>query len=249
MTSSVFDGLAALRQHEQQVEEKASNRVPWFKIKDGETVEVLFLQEMDESSERYLPEMGKVLFALEHANPQVFYKRVVCTNNEDHDGQCWPCQKNQQMWNANRNLPENSKDKYTGAWKAKINMYVNVLVRDSEGNETLAVLSRPKTNKSYVDDLIADAIDEGYISNRWYRIARTGTGTATVYRLKALKDADRDLTEYADKIVDLHTLITEVDYAVQKDALGVTESAPVVGSIGGSTEDESPKGDDPFDEW
>lgn len=246
MSTSVFDGLAALRQYETEKENRSNSRTNWFKIDDGESVDVLFLQEMDESSDRYIPEMGKVLFALEHSNPDIFWRRVVCTNNEDHDGQCWPCQKNQQMWDGNRNLPEDSKKKYAGAWKAKINMYVNVLVRDKDGNETFAVLSRTKTSKSYVDDLILDAMEEGYISNRWYRIARTGAKTDTVYRLKALKDAERDLTEYADKLVDLSTLVKEVPYALQRQELGVTETvAPV------TAEAPEPSGDsdNSFEDW
>jgi hypothetical protein len=189
--------------------------------------------------------MGTALFAIEHANPQIFYRRVVCTNNEDHDGQCWPCQKNKQMWDANRALPEGSDKKYTGAWKAKINMYVNVLVRDEEGNETIAVLSRPKSNKSYVDDLIQDAVDEGYISNCWYRITRKGAERSdTSYRLKRLKDADLDLTQYADQITDLHSLVHEVDYASQKDALGVVD-VPVSAAIPPSDDEES----NGLDDW
>lgn len=238
--SSVFKGLAALKQHEQEREERAGSRVNWLKVNPDETVEIVFLQEMDESSERYLADNGLVLFAQEHSNPEQFMKRVVCTNNEDHDGQCWACQKNQQMWNANASITDEKK-KYKGGWKPKTNMYVNVLVRREGKDDEVAVLSRTRSKQSYVDQLIEDAEDEGYISNRWYRLARTGEGRDTSYRLKGLKDAGLDLSEYGDKLFDLSALITEVDYDAQPGALGVMVAPERV--------DVPADEDDDSDEW
>ena len=100
-------------------------------------------------------------------------------------------------------------------------MYVNVLVRREGKDDEIAVLSRTRSKMSYVDQLIEDAVDEGFISNRWYRLARTGEGRDTTYRLKGLKDANLDLSEYSDKLFDLSALLTEVDYGAQPGALGV----------------------------
>lgn len=221
--SSVFKGLADLRRHEEEKEAAQSNRVNWLKVEPDTSVEIVFLQEMDESSERYLEENGTVLFAQEHSStlPGQFWRRTVCTRNEEHDFQCWPCQENQRLWQANEGI-EDEKKKYRGGWKAKLNMYVNVLVREEGEEDYVAVLQRARTKDSYVDDLIADAVDDGFITNRWYRLTRAGEGRDTRYRLKGLKDAGLDLTEY--ELYDLEGLLNNVGYEGQADALGV---APV----------------------
>lgn len=239
--SGVFKGLADLQRHESEREAAAGNKVNWLKVEPDTSVEIVFLQEMDESSDRYLESNGTVLFAQEHSNPEIFYKRVVCTNNEDHDFECWPCETNRQMWDANQGLPENSPKKYKGGWKAKLNMYVNVLVRREGEEDEVMVLSRARNKNSYVDQLIEDAVDDGYISNRWYRLTRSGDGRDTTYRLKALKDANLDLSTY--ELHDLSKVVTTVGYEGQPAALGVK---PVAERVDIPVDDED---DSDSDSW
>lgn len=241
---SVFTGLAALRKAETERAAASANRVNWVKVEADESVKIVFLQELDESSERYIEDNGLVIFAQEHANPAQFFRRVVCTNNEDHDGQCWPCQENKRLWDANVNI-ENDDEKYKGGWKPKTNMYINVLVRREGKDDEVAVLSRPHNDKSYTHQLIEDAVDEGFISNVEYRLTRSGEGFDTTYRLKRLKDANLDLTEYTDQIVGTDRLLTEVGFEAQPAALGVTVAKSV--SVPSTDEDEEFSDDD--DDW
>lgn len=242
---SVFEGLAALRKAESEREAASANRINWVKVEADESVKIVFLQELDKSSERYIEDNGLVIFAREHSNPAQFFRRAICTNNEDHDGQCWACQENQRMWAANDNI-EDDANKYKGGWKPKTNMYVNVLVRRDGKDDEVAVLSRVHNDKSYTHQLIEDAEDEGFVTNVEYRLTRSGEGFDTTYRLKRLKDANLDLTDYTDKIVGRDKLLTEVDPEAQPAALGVmvTSNAPAAPA----DDDEEFSGDD-SDEW
>lgn len=241
-SANVFNGLAGLRQHEAAKEAASSNRVNWLTVDPDSSVEILFLQELDDSSERYLEDNGLGIFAQEHSNPAQFFRRVICTNTEDHDFECWPCQENKRLWDANAGI-EKDADKYKGGWKAKVNFYTNVLVRREGEDDEVAVLSRVVNKNSYVHQLIEDAEDEGYITNRWYRLTRSGEGFDTTYRLKALKDANLDLSEYTDKLTDLSTVLTEVDAEGQPAALGLSV---VRGSSHSAAADDE---DDPSDSW
>lgn len=258
--STIMRGLKQFKKYDEEVERARAareNRVEWLssiwspkaepevKIKKGAKVELVFLQELDDSSERYSSQNGLGIFAVEHNNPgrQDFWRRVVCTNNEEGDFQCWACEKNSLEWK--KSTEEN---KYNGGWKAKVNFYINVLARYTnsldEQVEKVFVLQRTKSNRgNYLDDLIEYAEEDGYISNRVFHLSRKGEGFDTKYNLMPkADDAGVDVESY--ELYDLDALINNVDYEDQAEALGV-ESAPKRVDL--STDDSDPEDDD--DDW
>lgn len=86
------------------------------------------------------------------------------------------------------------------------------------------MLQRTRSKRSYVDQIIDLAIEDGFISNRLFTLSRKGEGFDTVYTLTHRKeDAGVNVEDY--ELFDLHELITEADYEDQARALGYDEPA------------------------
>lgn len=238
---AILKGLKSIVKHDEQQEAaraKRDNKVEWLtsiwsekadpevKVKAGEKVEVIFLQELDESSERYSEKNGLGFLAQEHNNPSrtEFFKRVICTMDEEHDFKCWACEKNKLEWS--KSTEEN---KYNGAWKAKTNFYINVFARyinsKDEQVEKVFVMQRARTANSYVDDIIEAAIEDGFISNRLCHLSRKGTGFDTKYKL-VFKNEDAGIDVESFELFDIEGLIREVDYEEQAAALGISVAPP-----------------------
>lgn len=238
---AIIKGLKQYKRYEEEAERARAtrdNRVEWLssiwsakadpdvKIKSGGKVEIIFLQELDESSSRYSEKNGLGLMAVEHNNPSKaeFWRRILCTNDEEHDFQCWGCEKNRQEW-----AKSTDENKYNGGWKSKVNFYINVLARytNQEGDdvEKVFVLQRTKSQRgNYLDEIIEYAEEDGFISNRTFHLSRKGEGFDTVYRLQ-LKDEDAGVNVEDYELFDIDNLLNDVDYEDQAEALGVT-SAP-----------------------
>lgn len=257
----IITGLQSIRKHDEQQEAaraKRDNKVEWLtsiwsekadpevKVKTGEKVEVIFLQELDESSERYSEKNGLGFLAQEHNNPSrtEFFKRVLCINDEEHDFQCWGCEKNRLEWS--KSTEEN---KYNGAWKAKTNFYINVLARytnsKDEQVEKVFVMQRARTANSYVDDIIEAAIEDGFISNRTCHLSRKGTGFDTKYKL-VFKNEDAGVDVESFELYDIQAQVREVDYEEQAAALGINAAPPRVDL---STESSDPEDSNEDDDW
>lgn len=236
----ILTDLKALRQHDEEVarkrEEAEKAKVTWLSVAPGETVEIILLQELDDSSERYSEKNGTAIFAQEHQNPSKdkFFLRMLCTNDEEHDNECWGCEKNRQMYQQD---PD-----YKGGWRTRTNLYVNVLVRrknpeTGEKEEFVAVLQRTRSKNSYVNDLIDLAIEDGFVSNRVFRLSRKGEGRDTVYSLMPRQDdAGLDVESY--DLFDLNNVVREVPYADQAKAMGEAVATPAASEVRVTEDDE-----------
>lgn len=219
----ITTGLRAIKEMDEAAARR-KQKVNWLVVPKNSKVELIFLQELDESSERYSEKNGLGFLAQEHNNPsrEAFFKRVMCINDEEHDFKCWACEKNSKEWDKSTD-----DNKYNGGWGRKTNFYINVLVRyekDGEKVEEVAVLQRTRSKRSYVDQIIDLAIEDGFISNRLFTLSRKGEGFDTVYTLTHRKeDAGINVEDY--ELFDLHDLITEADYEDQARALGYDEPA------------------------
>lgn len=221
---SELKGLAAIRkfQEEQKAKAEAANRpkAEWLssvfpgKANDpnrlGDEITVSFMQELDEDSQGYDPAVGIGFIQVEHQapGPKGYTRRANCTNE---DGQCYACERH-------------SLD-YKEGWRQRQNLYINVLV-----NGKPYVLSR-NANSAFVESLIAEAVDEGSITNNEFRIKKVGVDTGTNWLLKRLKtDAEKptgveafDLEETAVRAIPYDK---QADYygAVYQGASAVAES-------------------------
>lgn len=260
---AIIKGLRNIKARDEEMEAakaRRENKVEWLssiwsknadpevKIKKNTKVEVIFLQELDESSDRYSEKNGLGFLVQEHNNPSrtEFFKRVMCTYDDEHDFLCWGCEKNSAEW-----AKSTDENKYNGAWKAKTNFYINVLGRytNEAGDkvEKVFVLQRARTANSYVDEIIDFAAEDGFISNRLFQLSRKGEGFDTKYSL-VLRNDDAGIDVESFELFDLESLVREVDYEEQAAALGMA-SAPV--TISESSDEDSDESDpeDEDDQW
>jgi hypothetical protein len=213
-------GLAAIKAHQDEIERRkeaaTKNKVDWLNIPDGKTYSIRFLQELDEGAAGYLEKNGVGFFATEHSNPDDFRKKALCTADE---GACYGCEQ--------KELAYKSGDNVRGAgWKAKSRLYINVLARDDKGEETVKVMSQPNGSKSVVAPmLLQQAIDEGTITDRWWKIKRTGQKSETSYLpMPGAPKDDVKLGEY--EVFDLSACVREVPYEEQEAHYSVVAERP-----------------------
>jgi hypothetical protein len=222
-------GLAAIKafQDEQKAKAEAANRpkAEWlssvFPKETGDEITVSFLQELDEDSEGYDPEYGVGLIQVEHQapGPKGFTRRANCTKEDE--GECYACERHALN--------------YKEGWRQRSNLYINVLL-----NGKPYVLSR-NANSAFAEALIAEAVDEGSITNNEFRIKKVGVDTGTNWLLKRLKSE-------AEKPADVkpfnleETAIRAIPYEKQAEYFGAVYqgtgtdvNTDAMGSLNGST--------------
>lgn len=200
----IVRGLKNINRHVDAEEAKYANRgedgpkTKWFKLADKQSVKVVFLQELDEESERYSEKNDLGFLAVEHKNPKNFMRKALCSL--DDEGACFGCEKHDENWKA--------------GWKQKTQLYINVLVDDGD-EPYVAVLSQGNGPKSITPTLLEYAGDDGAITDRWFTIKRTGSGqTDTSYTLRAGKEHDVDVESF--ELFDLTKVVREIPYAEQE---------------------------------
>ena len=147
--------------------EGEGTKARWFKIEDGDSVKVRFLQELDADSPDYNEKNGLGFIANEHTNPEDYRRKGLCSM--DDQGKCWGCE-------------QHRKD-YKKGWKARARMYINVLVEDGKEDPYVAILSQGSSGKAITPTIIEYAGEMGSISNLVWRIKRSGKGTDTSYTI------------------------------------------------------------------
>lgn len=205
-------------------------KLTWFKIADKQTFKVLFLQELDPDSENYSQKNDLGVLAVEHNNPQKFTKKALCTI--DDEGRCWACEKHNENWKA--------------GWKQKLKLYINVLVDNGKDEPFVAVLSQGNGPKSVTPALIEYATDDGTITDKWFKVKRTGSGqTDTSYLLMpTTTKAGVNVEDY--ELFDLNKAVREIPYdeqemyfldGVQDDAVAADKAAVLAGAGAGKDEE------------
>lgn len=202
----IYEGLDAIRKHKEDQEARKAaveaNKINWLKIEPNETVKVWFLQELDRSAEGYVKDAPLGIMATEHTNPENWQKKALCTIE---DGQCLGCEKHKEDWKA--------------GWRQKSRLYINVLVERANGDREVAVMSQANGSKSVIAPMLLEmAVDENTITDRWWKITRTGKGSETSY-LPRPQAPSKDITiaDYLDKLNDLNRAVRNVPYDEQFD--------------------------------
>lgn len=201
----ILKGLKNINAHVDAEEKKFNGEgtsVTWFKIADKQSVTVQFLQELDEDSEKYSEKNGVGFLAVEHQNPRNFKRKIVCTM--DDEGRCWACEQHNKNWKA--------------GWKQKTRLYINVLVDNGVDDPFVAVLSQGNGPKSITPVLIELAGDLGSITDKLFKIKRTGAGqTDTSYMLTQKGLTENDPEQY--ELFDLEKVLRQVPYVEQEASL------------------------------
>lgn len=226
----IVRGLKNINSHIEAEEAKFSgsgDKAKWFKLADKQSVKVVFLQELDEDSPNYSAKNGLGFIAVEHQSPANFRRKALCTI--DDEGACWACE-------------EHSKDWKKG-WKQKSRLYINALVDDGIVDPYVVVLSQGNGPKSITPSLIEQAGEIGTITDKYFKVKRSGAGqTDTSYLLTPLGAHDLNVEDY--ELFDLDSVVRQVPYAEQEAHYlgGEAQAEPeLVGASAGASSDA--------DEW
>jgi hypothetical protein len=206
--TGIYEGLAAIRKYKEDLAARKAaaeaNKINWLKMEDNEVVRIWILQELDRGAENYKESNGIGLMATEHANPENWRLKALCTASEF--SQCLGCEKHKEDWRA--------------GWKQKSRIYLNVLVERKDGTREVAVMSQANGPQSTVGPLILElAVDENTITNRWYKLTKVvNNGKISYSFVPNMKESsDVDPAEYADQLYDLHKAVRKVAYEDQFD--------------------------------
>lgn len=209
----IVTGLAAMNK---QMESKPSGgdgpKGRWLQLKDGESLKIRFLQEIDPDSKNYLEKAGLAFIAVEHTNPKDYKRKALCTIEDQ--GRCFGCE-------------QHRRDPKAG-WKGKSRFYANVLVENDKEEPYVAIFSQGSGPKSATPEIINYAGETGSITNLNWKLKRTGLGTDTNYSIIPLPTADApviDLDKY--ELFDLQkTAVRDVQYDEQENFyMGITSEA------------------------
>lgn len=177
---SFIQGLAGIR--EELAKRPAAQdfgdrpKARYVSIEDGESVKLIFLQEIDEGSPNYSEKNGLALFAVQHSNPDNWQKKAKCTADL---GDCYGCAR---------------------GWRSSVMLYVNVLVDNGKEEPYVAIWNRGLGKGSTAQALIDIAADEDFdysISDKTFKFARTGEKKNTTYSLSAMpKPHTKNVEDY-----------------------------------------------------
>jgi hypothetical protein len=209
----IVTGLKAMNQQmEQKSHSGDSVKGRWLQLKDGQSLKIRFMQEIDPDSPTYVEKAGLAFIAVEHTNPKDYKRKALCTIEDQ--GRCYGCE-------MHRRDPK-------AGWKGRSRFYANVLVDDGQEEPYVAIFSQGAGPKSATPEIINYAGETGSISNLNWKLKRTGTATDTNYSIIPLPTADAkpiDLDKY--ELFDLaKTAVRDVEYTEQENFyLGITSDS------------------------
>ena len=200
----IVTGLAAINKAiEPNTNQNFDQKGRWLQLKDGQSMKIRFLQEIDPDSPNYNKDAGLGIVGIEHTNPKDYKRKAVCTMEDE--GQCFGCEQHHR----------NPK----GGWKGKRRFYANVLVDDGKEEPYVAIMSQGTGPKSATQEIVAYAVETESITNVNWKLKRSGDGTTTEYNIIPLpiKDAAPiDFTKY--EVYDLEKLaVRDLPYSEQEE--------------------------------
>lgn len=220
---SLLKGLSQFKAEKARINEEREARerprASYFNWKnnknkeDKNVVYVRFLQEFDTGVEGYREERGLPVMAVEHQAPgaQGYLRRANCTL--EAEGQCYACDRHKE-------------DRKLG-WQQRRNFYIWALVDYKDGEGAQPVVISRSFNSSFVDDLVMEVEDDdaNQITNKMFRITRSGAGKSTTWKLKEAKgielldDSDVELINLEDAVLRKVEFDKQAEYygAVYKD--------------------------------
>jgi hypothetical protein len=181
-----LEGLDSIKENLNSKGSEDRVKAKWLSLKGGETVKLVFLQELDKTADNYSEKNGLGRVYLEHSNPDNWRKSAECTVDE---GFCYGCK---------------------NGWRQKGQLYINVLVDDGKNEPYVAVLSRG-TGKGSVTKLLYEyAADDGTITDKWFKFKREGTTKDnTTYILMPSKAHEINVEDH--EVYDLGKVVFHVD--------------------------------------
>jgi len=220
---ALLKGLAQFKAEKTRINEEReardrprANYFNWKNNKNKEdknVVYVRFLQEFDTGVEGFREERGLPVMAVEHQAPgkQGYLRRANCTL--EAEGQCYACERH----TADRADAKAEGRKDLKGWGQKRNFYIWALVDYKDGEGAQPVVISRSFNSSFVDDLVQEVEDDDHnqITNKMWRITRSGTGKSTAWKLKEAKGMDL-LDDTDVEVLDLdEAILRQIPYDEQ----------------------------------
>jgi hypothetical protein len=156
---------------------EGSNRTggsSFLSLKDGQSVTVRFVQEIDKAGKHYNDERGLAISVYEHTNPDDFSQRFLCTQGEE--GRCYGCER----------VPVNPR------WKRRSRLFINGFIKEENATKVIAT---GFSSKGIGGALLEYAEDFGTVGDRWYKLKRNGEGLKTSYTLYPRDVAEFDFND------------------------------------------------------
>jgi len=196
----IVTGIKAIAAATAPRESVEYEKATWLSVKDGETVTLRFINELDADSPSYDVDRGLAILVEEHQPPtQDGYKRHSLCTLEDL-GKCWACE---QM----------AVDK---KWRSKQKFYVNVLVDDGKQTPYAAVWSMGTYRNQNFETLKDHFLETNSISNLNWKLKRSGTKTDTTWLFVPKAIDTKPFVWPSDvKPFDLVKIVRTVPYAEQ----------------------------------
>ena len=209
----IVTGLKAMNlQMEQKSHTGDSQKGRWLQLKDGQSLKIRFMQEIDPDSPTYVEKAGLAFIAIEHTNPADYKRKALCTIEDQ--GRCYGCE-------MHRRDP-------TAGWKGRQRFYANVLVDDGTEEPYVAIFSQGVGPKSATQEVVSYAGETGSITNLNWKLKRTGEKTDTNYSIIPLPTANAETIDF-DKyeLQDLSkTAVRDVQYPDQENFyFGITSES------------------------
>jgi hypothetical protein len=220
----IVKGLAAMNKAmDRPTSSDSGTKGRWLQVKDGQSVKIRFLQEIDPDSTNYNDKAGCGFIAIEHTNPKDYRRKALCTIEDL--GQCFGCEQHRRDLKA--------------GWKGRPRFYINVLVDDGTEAPYVAIFSQGTGAKSATPEISQYAVETGSISNLTWKLKRTGEKTDTNYSIIPLPTAEVKPIDFESlELFDLEkTAVRNVVYAEQEGFyMGVTSDSSAESSTSASVE-------------
>lgn len=155
---AIQKGLKSLK----KLAESTSGESSFLRLKDGQSVTIRFIQELDENGKHYDEKRGLAVSVFEHVSPDDNGIRFLCTMEDE--GRCVGCER----------VVLNPR------WKRRTRLYVNAYVVDEQ---KVKVVATGFSAKGIGGALVDYAEDFGTICDRNFKLKRAGEGFATSYSL------------------------------------------------------------------
>lgn len=197
---SVITGLDKIRQkinERPQGFDNVTERELTRNIKSGGERNIRFVQEVDDTADKYDERYGLALVVSEYEHPEHFWLRLVDTWDEEEA--CWPAEQ---------------------GWKSKLNLYINVV--DVDSGEVF-YLSRSVLG-GLGAQIIESAGARGNLTDGIWKIKKEGTGFNTKYTLTLVNITSDPVDVDPDDLIDFkESLLNEVPYDQQEEFVKTIE--------------------------
>lgn len=191
--AGIVTGASAMREAVKPKERLTS--FDFFKLDDGKSVMVRFLQEIDDQSEHYVEDNGLGFLAYVINPPTADGWKYRFFVDED-----------------NEHLLED-----IGDWPKKGRLFISMLVNRGNDADPEWKLELWDASKAVLRQLLEWSDDLGGITHKNFKVTRSGTGTSTTYILMPKNDVPDDYNAADHEVVDaqarLLTRLTPEDVA------------------------------------